>query len=30
LLDSLAVMRIVAFCEEEFDLAISDEELNAG
>jgi acyl carrier protein len=27
LLDSLAVMRIVAFCEEEFDIAIPDEEL---
>jgi acyl carrier protein len=26
-LDSLAVMRIVAFCEEEFDVAIPDEEL---
>lgn len=27
LLDSLAVMKIVAFCEEEFDIAIPDEEL---
>jgi acyl carrier protein len=27
LLDSLAVMRIVTFCEEEFDMAIPDEEL---
>jgi acyl carrier protein len=26
-LDSLAVMRIVAFCEEEFDVAIPDEDL---
>ena len=27
LLDSPAVMKIVAFCEEEFDIAIPDEEL---